>query len=223
MCDLKAKKRKENKDESDKEESEDEGQDEEENDKEESQEDEENEDGKDEDEESIEKMEKMCISSPKKLIFNIFACEVPALLNLDKMFLSRQQACQHIQNRPKVQTDVGILVRMYDVDQADQKYTRMLTDHCQISGRICFETFNPCVILLKRQRKTDHIYRRVFPNDECLAQVYMWLIDRPCRVKYIETSTEAGGQRFTAYISKSSQFETVVLQSLRIVMTEHIK
>ncbi len=137
------------------------------------------------DEESLLSLQTLSLDNVPSFMYNLFASEVPGLLALDK-YHSQEEVLLSVRSRPLVPHQ-DVVVREYVGET--MAFAREIAENVQISGRVQFESLDPCVILITRQRKGDKAYRKVFPNDECLAQVYMWLVNRNCKVKFIEKTT----------------------------------
>lgn len=129
----------------------------------------------------------------------IFASEIPALFDLDK-FNPKQDTLEKILNR--------VHVRLVDDDVIHcPTITKILTPEIQITGKINRD--NHGMLNISRTRK-NKLIGKVFPNDECLAQVYLWLTG-DCELKYTETYEN---EQYIKTISKCVLFESMLVEYL---------
>lgn len=143
-------------------------------------------------------------------MYTIFASEVPGLLGLDK-FHKKETIIPLIIERHEKQAITNIHVYCINDDivhDQTKTFTKKLTNDVIISGRIQMDKDG--YILIERSRQ-NQLTRKIWPNDACLAQVYLWLVDQAKGIKYIE---QFQCETFQQFICRNQGFEESLRQSI---------
>lgn len=162
----------------------------------------------------------------------LFASEVPALFGLDK-FHTRQEILDRVKSRKvsKLRAEEDIPFEIVEEDDDRPKteekklqLTRELIPNVQVRGRVTVIESSSKTTILLRRRRTKNMSRRLWPNDACLAQVYLWLFNpsssTECEVRFEETM--AGEDPFTSIIRPSQTFATLQIPSLQKSLSDSL-
>jgi hypothetical protein len=164
----------------------------------------------------------------------IFASEIPDVLGFNH-FVTKAEAIHKIKSRKVyARRKQEIVVRKLqclkiedDDEQKEVTLSRLLATtppfDITISGRFLLsrKTDGRKVISMTRTRQKD-ITKRIWDNDACLAQTYLWLLNEENSMVKFREESEISTSTFVEKIYPDPQFEAVQLECLQMILHEEM-
>jgi len=143
----------------------------------------------------------------------VFASEVSSLMDLDK-FHPRSETLKSITSRISDLAKLFQHIQIVDEDDdvkiqtvetkpeffMHKLFARQLANHVTIKGRILLQNKVICM----EKRRTKKFNHGPFPNELCLAQVYLWLLNE--KGAYVRFTELHGDQSHVTIIEEDSLF-----------------
>ena len=157
----------------------------------------------------------------------LFASEIPCLLGLNK-FKSKEQILDNFLKRGKTcKKEPNIVDNMMKLSLQEDNSPhvvikgRDLTPTIHISGKMILEeNEKSAIVYITRERKSK-ITRKIWPEDECLAQVYLWILEPEYgKNTHVVFQEECGTDLFVTTMESNELFVHTELQCLLDIVNE---